>query len=303
MEHEIYWGILVALYLFLAGAGAGVLFISAYYVLDERIKDVRYFKLSFYSAIAGFLLLVIGTGMIVLDLTTFQAGLGSFDLDKLFRFHKLFMVFVPNSIMSLGSWLLFFSIPVSIIYALSFIEKYKLSKFRVFLARINMIIGLFVCSYTAFLLGDVTHNIVWSKSVMIVLFIASALSSGVAVVLFLRMIIFKSDIYQSEEITFSKADGIILTFEFICALIFAYAIFVSSNVSDYKYILTLDNKAGVLWWGGAVILGLIIPLLINIYSITLKKRLSHFFEFTIIASVLVGAFCLRYSILLSGQMY
>lgn len=303
MEHEVYWGVLVALYLFLAGGGAGALFVSGYYVLDERIQDKRYYKLSFYSAIAGVLLLVIGTSMIVLDLTTFRAGLENFDLDKLFRFYRLFVVFVPNSIMSLGSWLLFFSIPVSAVFALTFIEKFKLERFRVPLARACMAIGLFVCSYTAFLLGDVTHNIVWNNSVMIVLFIASALSSGVAVVLFLRMIIFKSDIKQSEEITFSKADGAILTFEFICALIFAYAIFVSSNVADYKYILTLDNKAGMLWWFGAVAFGLLLPLFINIYSITLKKRLSHFHEYTIIASVLIGAFCLRYSILLSGQMY
>lgn len=303
MEHEIYWGVLVALYLFLAGAGAGAIFVSGFYVLEGKLEDKRYHKLSFYSAIAGTLLLVVGTAMIVLDLTTFRAGLQTADMDKLLRFYRLFMVFVPNSIMSLGTWLLFFSIPISAIFALSFTNKFNLAKFRATLARVNMVLAIFICSYTAFLLGDVMHNVVWNNSVMIVLFMASALSSGIAVVLFLRIIIFKSNINQSEEISFSKVDASVLTFEFLCALIFAYAIFTTSNVNDIKYVLNLQNSVGLLWWGGAIAFGLLLPLFVNIYSITLKKRLSFIHEFTVISSVLIGAFCLRYSILLSGQIY
>lgn len=303
MEHEIQWGILVALYLFLAGAGAGALFVSGYYVLDKKIEDKRYFDLAKYSAIAGTALLVVGVGMIVLDLTTFQYGLKNIDFDKLLRFYKLFMVFAPSSIMSWGTWLLFFSIPIALIYVLSFTSIFNLENKRVFLARLNMSLAIGICTYTAFLLGDIMHNIVWNNSALVILFMVSALSSGVAVVLLLRMFIFKANIKESEVFTFSKVDASILSFEILCVAIFAYTLSVVSKSQDVPYVLDVASSVGQLWWLGAVGVGLIIPFCINVYAVTFKGTLKHYHEYLMIACLLGGAFCLRYSVLLAGQVY
>lgn len=303
MEHEIQWGLLVALYLFLAGAGAGALFVSGYYVLDKKIEDERYFNLAKYSAYAGTLLLVIGVGMIVLDLTTFQYGLRNIDFGKLLRFYKLFMVFVPSSIMSWGTWLLALSIPVAFLFVLSFYNIDILKTKRVFLARVNMMLAIGICTYTAFLLGDVMHNIVWNNSALVILFMVSALSSGIAVVLLLRMLIFKSNIQQSEVFKFSKVDASILSFEILCVAIFAYTLSVVSKSQDIPYVLNMANGVGQLWWLGAVGVGLIIPLSINIYAVTFQRTLTHYHEFVMIGCLLGGAFCLRYSVLLAGQVY
>lgn len=301
MGHEIHWGVLVALYLFLAGAGAGAIFVSAYYVLDKKIEDERYFKLAKYSAIAGVILLIVGVTMIVFDLTTFRAGLNNFDIDKLMRFYKLFIVFAPTSIMSWGTWLLTFAIPISMIYVLSFNTCFI--KHRVLLARVSMILAIGICTYTAFLLGDIMHNIVWNNSALVILFMVSALSSGLAVVILLRIFIFKKDVSDNELYKFSKVDAGVLTFEIICVIIFAYTLSIMSSNQDLSFVLSLENHVGQLWWLGAVFIGLVIPLLINIYAVTFGKKLNHLHEYTLITCVLVGAFILRYSVLLAGQWY
>lgn len=118
--NEAHWGLLVAAYLFLAGAGAGTVFISGYYVLSDRIKQDSQRQLACYSAIAGSILLMIGTTMIILDLTTFRAGIVEFDLDKFFRFINFFKTFRTSSIMSMGSWLVSLAIGASTVYVLAF---------------------------------------------------------------------------------------------------------------------------------------------------------------------------------------
>ncbi len=300
MEHEIHWGLLVALYLFLAGAGAGAIFVSAYYVLDKKIADSRYFTLAKLSAIAGTAVLVLGVAMIVLDLTTFKSGISNFDLDKLLRFHKLFMVFVPSSIMSWGTWLLALSIPIAFLFIISFYGK--LEKYRKVFARVNMVLSIGICTYTAFLLGDVVHNIVWNNSALVVLFMVSALSSGIALVLLIRIFVFRKNTIE-DAYMFSKTDASVLTFEFLCVAVFAYTVSIVSKSMDISYVLSLDNFVGKLWWIGAVGIGLLVPLFINIYAVTLKKQLSHLSECILIVCLLGGAFCLRYSVLLAGQMY
>lgn len=302
MEHDIHWGVLVALYLFLAGAGAGTIFISAFYVLDKKIEDIRYLKLARLSSLSGVLLLVIGVGMIVLDLTTFKAGIENFDLNKLLRFYKLFMTFVPSSIMSWGTWLLFISIPLSFAFTISLYISKSFLKYRTLLARINMILSIGICTYTAFLLGDVMHNIVWSNSALVILFMVSALSSGLAIVLLFRVLLFK-EIKVEEALVFNKIDASLLSFELLCVAIFAYTVAVISKAQNIDYIFNFSNKAGILWWIGAVTIGLLIPLLINIYALAIKKKLSHTYEYLLITALLIGGFCLRYAVLLAGQMY
>jgi len=302
MEHDIHWGVLVALYLFLAGAGAGTIFISAFYVLDKKIADLRYLRLAKLSSLSGVLLLIVGVAMIVLDLTTFRAGMEEFNLDKLLRFYKLFMTFVPSSIMSWGTWLLFLSIPLSLIFTLTLYSNKSFVKYRTILARVNMVLAIGICTYTAFLLGDIMHNIVWSNSALVILFMVSALSSGFAIVLLFRVLTFKQ-LEDKEALLFNKVDASILSFEILCVAIFAYTVDVISKAQNVDYILSLSTEVSQLWWFGAVVIGLCLPLLLNIYAISYKRKLSHSYEYLLIMSLLIGAFCLRYAVLLAGQMY
>ncbi|MFT7004618.1 MAG: protein NrfD [Sulfurimonas sp.] len=300
--NEIHWGLLVASYLFLAGAGAGALFVSGYYVVENKIQDAKYFSLSKYSALFGAVLLSVGVGMIVLDLTTFRHGVEHLEFDKIFRFVQLFMTFVPGSIMSVGTWLLAVAIPVAFIFVLSFTNIYSFSKYRKLLAFVNMFFAICIASYTAFLLGDITHNLVWNNSVLVILFLFSGLSSGLAIVLIAKIILWKNEkIDLEEESNFSKADIVILALELLCMIVFAYTVYATAMANNLIYVLSLENMVGQIWWIGALGLGLILPLIFNMQAIINKKALTHVKEYVLIASILVGAFCLRYSVLLAGQ--
>jgi formate-dependent nitrite reductase membrane component NrfD len=300
--NEIHWGLLVASYLFLAGSGAGALFVSGYYVIENKIQDEKYFNLAKYSALLGAVLLSVGVGMIVLDLTTFRHGIENLEFDKIFRFVRLFMTFVPGSIMSIGTWLLAIAIPIAFAFVCSFTNIYNFSTYRSLLAKINMFFAICIASYTAFLLGDVTHNLVWNNSVLVILFLFSALSSGIAIVTLVKVALWKkANVSQNEATNFAKADIIVLSLELLSIIVFAYTVYAITAANKISYVLTLDNIVGQLWWIGALGLGLILPLILNIQAIVNNKPLSHVKEYLLITSILVGAFCLRYSVLLAGQ--
>lgn len=296
MQTHVYWNYLVGFYLFLAGGGAGAIFISSFYVLSGKSKQKNNHLLAKITCMWGLIALVVGIFMIVLDLSTLRGGLAKGDLSLIFRFHKLFMTFVPNSIMSWGTWILFLSVPLGILFLLTFYGK--MDKFHKTLAQINMLFAIFISSYTAFLLGDVSSNLIWSNSSLVVLFIASALSSGVGIFVLVKTFTCKQQ-HLTENINFSKIDNAILSFEFICILIFVYTSYVVLSHNFLKFSFSLFEKSGQYMWIGAVFVGIILPFLLNLCVIKSKKTLPHFYEILLATCLLVGAFCLRYSVLIA----
>ena len=71
--YELTWGVPVILYLFLAGVGAGALTASASMFLRGGPTG-RYFNIARYGAFLAAPLVIIGTGMLVFELGSFQAG-------------------------------------------------------------------------------------------------------------------------------------------------------------------------------------------------------------------------------------
>ena len=297
---EIHWGLLVAAYLFLAGAGAGALFVSGYYVLSGKIEQESDYRVACFSTLAGVLLLIAGTTMIILDLTTFRAGIAEIDFDKFFRFLNFFKTFIPGSMMSVGSWLVSIAIFASMGFAFAFFKNSPLKKHIKTLAAVNMVLSMGVASYTAMLLGDIAHNFVWSNSILVALFMVSGLSSGMAVVMLAKVL---TGAPAETTRSFEKTDALILTIEMIIIAIFAYAMISLSNYNGIAYPLSLASTAGQLWWFGALGLGLLVPLALNMKAVCSGTALSHSKEIFVSIAVLAGAFCLRYSVLLAGQYY
>ncbi|PKG79837.1 polysulfide reductase [Shewanella sp. Actino-trap-3] len=297
--NEVHWGLLVAAYLFLAGAGAGALFISGCLVLSNKIQVPHHLDTAKISAIVGTLLLIIGTGMIVFDLTSFQYGIAHADMSKFFRFYRLFMTFEPSSMMSIGTWLLTLAIIFASLFCLSFRSNANQPSYSRLLATINVILAICVASYTALLIGDISHNLVWSNSILVVIFSLSALSCGAAVVLMVKTRLKITDINHS----FAKSDAALLALELLTVCVFAYSIRNISIFNGIDNLLSISSDAGAIWWIGAVLIGLIIPLLLNVTSIIGKTAASHSKEYLLAVLILIGAFCLRYSVLLAGQYY
>lgn len=292
MQTHIYWGVLVALYLFLAGGGAGAIFISSFFVLQGSKAHLKVAKL---TCIWGCVALILGVSMILLDLTTLRAGFLNGDFGLILRFYKLFITFVPSSIMSWGTWILTISIPVALFFMLTFYDKFN--KFAKTQAKINMLFAIAISSYTAFLLGDVAENLVWNNSVLVVLFISSALSSGVAILILVK--VFSSN--KSEDENLSKIDFAILCFELICILIYIYTVKLALGHNGYEFVFNFSLFSGKLMLIGAIFIGILMPIFINLNSMK-KKNFSKSQELLLAICLLVGAFSLRYSVLLAGQI-
>ncbi|MCL1052033.1 polysulfide reductase NrfD [Shewanella abyssi] len=297
--HEVHWGLLVAAYLFLAGAGAGALFISGCLVLSNKVQVPHHLNTAKISAIVGTLLLMLGTGMIVFDLTTFQYGIANVDVVKFFRFYRLFMTIEPSSMMSIGTWLLTLAIIFSSLFCLSFRAKADQPGYSRPFAAINVIFAVCIASYTALLIGDINHNLVWSNSILVVIFLLSALSCGAAVVLIIKTRLKIVDVNH----TFAKSDSALLALEVLTVCVFAYSIYSISIFNGMDNLLSFSSTAGAIWWIGAILIGLIMPLLLNFTSIISKTSVSHSKEYLLAVLILMGAFCLRYSVLLAGQYY
>ena len=108
---ELSWGLPVVLYLFLAGLGSGALITSASILLRGPSGAIgkTYMKVARYGALIAPFPLIIGCGLLILELGSFQTG-------HWFRFLYLYTV-LNLSPMSVGTWLLTLFIPVSSGYA------------------------------------------------------------------------------------------------------------------------------------------------------------------------------------------
>ena len=104
-----------------------------------------------------------------------------------------------------------------------------------------------------------------------------------------------------ETASCEKIDILILAAEFACVFIFTYFVYLSAKQSSDSFIFTAHKTVSVLWWGGAAGIGIIIPLLLNWFSLK-KGKTGGYAKYILTVCVLTGAFLMRYVILLAGQM-
>lgn len=162
--HEVPWGALAAIYLFLGGLSAGAFIVSGLTLFygKEGYKDIA--KLGAY--IAPFPLFV-------------ELAFLVFDLTQPLRFWTLLIRVNPLSVMSLGLWLLTLYSFVSVIYlGLWFIGDRR----KKIAAAVDIPLAIGVATYTGLLLSVVKARALWNTPIMPVLFLNSAGATGLAIV-------------------------------------------------------------------------------------------------------------------------
>ncbi|MHB9145558.1 MAG: NrfD/PsrC family molybdoenzyme membrane anchor subunit [Symbiobacteriia bacterium] len=187
--HEISWGFLIVLYLFLAGVSAGAFATSATIFLTQ---GERHRGTALWGALLAPFPAAIGTGLLVLD------------LGRPLAFYWLFTTLRLTSPMSFGVWFLSAFLLLSVIYfflwlpqnwraaVASFLPRAwraraaaddaGLRHTRRILAGVGLPFALGVAIYTAILLGASTRPL-WGSPLMPFLFLFSALSTGLAAVM------------------------------------------------------------------------------------------------------------------------
>jgi len=314
MGAELNWGMPVILYLFLAGVGAGAVTVSSSVLLRGGGGGFGggHFTLARYGALIGPIPVMIGTFLII------------FELGRPFRALNLFKV-INLSPMSIGSWLLLLFIFASLLYALTFLPTLvpgfgrladRLDSVRKALAWVNVPLGIGVAVYTGIMLGAMPARPLWNSPILALLFLISALSTGVATIILARTLCHKKSSIPEKEHQYHQgaylltaSDVLLIGFEVM--VIFLFVLFAHLTVGNVKYAVSIILPGGdmaMLFWVWVVLVGLIMPVLAELVYVVPKLLYQRDYsvpktvEITVSIAVLIGGFMLRYIVVIAGQI-
>jgi protein NrfD len=290
------WTWEVAMYLFLGGLTAGILFFAA--VITIRNKD----QVAPFAAVRLALLapIVLSLGMTTLFL----------DLEHKLFVYRFYTSFQITSPMSWGAWILIVIYPVSALQILStlrtgysslakFVDGFALGslimdwceRYRKEISLTIIPFAVMLGIYTGILLSAFSARPFWNSGVLGVLFLVSGLSTAAALVVLLAR-------QHSEKELFTRIDLVLILAEIgLVALML-----ISLASGSAQHLEALESIMGgpytILFWGLFVGIGLMIPLLLEILEISgVNKSLAMLAP----VLVLVGGYALRQVVLDAGQ--
>ena len=287
------WGWEIPLYLFLGGLAAGILFFASLYTLLGREKElptaVR--KATFLVPI----ILIVGLGVLFLDLK-----------NKLY-FWQLYTTIRIESPMSWGAWILMLITPLSMAWCLSYwrdlipnwtwqlkylewIEEF-VQKYRKAFAWVMIISSVILGIYTGILLSAFNARPLWNTSILGPLFLVSGLSTGAATIMWLSK-------EKLERTLFSKIDLLLIGIE-VFFIVHLFMGFMASNAAQIEAAqLFLGGVYTLPFWGGVVILGLVIPAILEI----MELRGKHIPVAVPALLILIGGLVFRFIMVEAGQV-
>lgn len=286
------WHWQIPLYLFVGGVAAGILFFaSLYYILG---KDKEYPIATRLAPFLTPLLLVIGLVALFLDLNHKP------------WFWQLYLTLRIESPMSWGAWTLLVITPMAMIWCATwmkelipgwkwpfqFLDQWEGSfiRHRKKLAWGMLIFALILGVYTGILLSAFNARPLWNTSILGPLFLASSLSTGAAVIMWLS----KS---HQERLIFSRIDLMMIGIELFLIIHMFMGFLASTQVQIDAAKMFLGGPYTEVFWIFVVILGLIIPAVLETLEL-LGYRIPIAITSLLI---LIGGIFLRFIIVYAGQ--
>jgi formate-dependent nitrite reductase membrane component NrfD len=259
------WHLLIVWYFFLGGIAGGAYFTAAIADNFGSSRDKSVFRIGYVLA-----LLLVGLCGILLIL----------DLGTPSRFLNMIMNFKFWDPMSIGAWML----GAFVSSALSFVGGDGVAPLRRRLSLIGTISGFFIAAYTGVLLSA-TALPFWSNArLMGALFLASGASTGMAAISLLLYLAGESAGDGFKKV--KRADRYAIMFEIL--VLAAFLLLLGGAAGPL-----VSGHLAPLFWGGLVVVGLVVPLLVDLAGLRLPGAVPA-------ALVLVGGFILRYVIVMAN---
>ena len=315
MTEELNWGLPVISYLFLAGLGAGALTVSASVLLRGGGGGFGggHFTLARYGALVAPLPVMLGSGLLIFELGSFEAG-------HWFKWLNLYRT-INLSPMSIGTWLLTAFMGLSLVYAYTFWSRDaapgdRFDLVRKAMAWLGVPLGIAVAVYTGVLLGAMPARPFWNSPVLALLFLISALSTGIAIIMLARTVLHKGRFdtdsehqYHQSGYLLTASDVLLIGFELMA--IFLFLMFAHLTVGDVKYavsVILFGGSLAPMFWIWVVVIGLVAPALIELFYVVPRLLYHRAFaaprgvELAVPVAVLIGGFMLRYVVVVAGQI-
>lgn len=293
--HEVHWGALIAIYLFLAGVAGGAFLTSS---LTDLFNKKRPLKVICAGAYIAPVAIMIGLGLLVVD------------LGRPLSFWKLLFNVNFGSVMSIGVFIISVFTVLALVYAYLIWQtaaaekritlttagretaaagKAQATGLRRAIALAGALVAIGVTTYTGFLLSAVYTNNLWSTPFLgktlpflPVLFLVSGVSGGLAATLI--------GARDCHDLKSYKIIDIVLMAVEIMLLIFLY-----TAVKAVYF----TGGMGTLFWLGVVVVGLLIPLVLAVYGVRSSKNMV----IPVCSLVVIGGLCLRIYVVYAGQLF
>ena len=291
------WGPILAWYLFLAGLSAGAYTTAAMANLKDSEKT-RKFQLggrllAVVTVITGLLLLIVDA----------EAG-----LHNPLRFFYLLTNW--NSVMTWGTAILAVFTFLACLSTLIVLLKKRVPKA---LDYLGIFLALCTAAYTGVLIGVVGTYPLWNSALLPVLFVISGFSAGLAATFLV------SSFFAHEEagrlVTLKKFHFALPVVEIFLIGALLYITAKGSSAGGASVSLLTSGHLSMLFWGGLIALGLLLPILLEFVTLFVLGRKDERQDADPIAvpssgvlaletiggaGTLVGGFLLRYLILMAA---
>jgi len=257
--HVWHWPISVDV--FFGGMAAGLLFFAALFYLIGKEKEMP-------SAVkyAPFLA-PIGISIALVCLF--------YDLTHKLYFWRLYLTFKLESPMSFGSWVLMFITPLSFLWAFSYvrevfpkvkfnneilvvIEKFAIANRRI-MAILMIPLSISLGVYTGILLSAFNARPLWNNAILGPLFLTSGLTTAAAVVIYFAKNAFERQLFNKILLLL-----IVVQSFFLAHMILGY--FAGTEIQLEAVQLLFEGKFGIMFVGFVLILGLLVPFILELFT-------------------------------------
>lgn len=303
LRPQHHWSWIIAIYLYLAGMGAGSFIIGIlihWFTDSTKLIEIHLFSLHLDIAkivlLWGPILVAIGAPFLILDLGIKRRFLYACLNPKTSWVARGFLILSSFILLGLLS-LIFSSFPDLRIY----IGPMGLKG----LEFVALILAFGTAIYTGILLKSVKHVALWNTTLLPLLFLISALSTGSMSLVMGILAMEKSllhGVFHSSLIKFlMETEQILIIIEGIVLVIFLYRRSFANDQGAQggrSVHLLLKGKFKFLFWGGIVLSGFFFPFILeSLFS--LFPEYPGLFWFAGIF-LLLGGLLLRYGILSAG---
>lgn len=293
MPVYINWRWEVVLYLWLAGIAGGA-YLAAF--AADRFSGGRYRELVRMATYLAVILAGLGALSLILELGRMERFWHIFT-----RFNLVTAYGQPLQPMSMGSWILLFFTIAGAVRIAGWWTKALGRRVMAILEWVTLVLAGLLILYTGVLLSA-TNQPLWRDSPVIeAVFVSSAVATGLAALILLGLSGVGEAVSSEAMARLRRVMVVVIVLQMVALAGFLVWLSAAGPAAAQAVAVIITGSLGLAFWLGLVILGLLVPLGIEIWAWR-GARMPQAMVILSSALVLLGGLVLRAVVVFGGQM-